>query len=92
MNHQRRQALPGAIVQFARNPAAFLVLQLQQTPGEIAKRFFGILARCDVPVYFENADRPTLLIVLQHLAARYMDSPSVLREVHQFAFPGASAQ
>ena len=92
MNHQRRQALPGAVVQLSRNAPAFLILQLQQTAGEIAECLFGILSRSDVSVDFEDADHPSLLIVLQYLAAGYVDSPSVLPEVHQLAFPGASAK
>jgi hypothetical protein len=44
MYHERREALAGAIVQFSRNPTAFLILQLEQAAGKIAECFFGILA------------------------------------------------
>src|SRR5579862_698331 len=92
MDHQRGQALPGAVVQLSRNAPALLILQLEQTAGEIAKCLFGIFSRSDVSVDFKDADRPSFLIVLQHLAACYVDSPSILPEVHQLAFPRTSAK
>src|ERR1700752_160903 len=92
MNHQRGEALARAVVYLPGNPAALLVLQLEQTTGEIAERLFRIFARSDISVDFEDPNHSALLVTLQHLAACHNDSFRIFCEMNQLTFPPTSAE
>jgi hypothetical protein len=60
---------------------------IRQACRKIPQRLFGVLARGNVSIYFENADRAALRIALQDLATRNHQPLAIARRVDQLAFP-----
>jgi hypothetical protein len=86
LDHQNAQQLADMVVELATDAASLLFLGMNESPGQLFERQFGLFALGDVPVGFED-ETAILSIANQHLAAFDDQLTAVTCRVRQFAIP-----